>query len=776
MSLDNQIAEPSDDHSRDLLIEKGETCRRNKDYESAFSCFMQADELYNDSVAQYNLGLMHFHGDGRVFDNIKALSWFEKAIENKSTNANLYIGHIYFNGKFGVNVDYAKALQWYFKAADASIYKDCKKDCKIFEARAQLQIGKIYFYGFDTSVDHTLALQWFIKATENGLDDAMDFIFKEYLHKTPVPGIDHLSILRCLKVSAEQGSLVAQLCLGISFQKTGIFCDYGKAMHWLHKAADVNFHKENKCTHRCYKAQYYIGKLHVRDLNYVLGLQYFTKSAKNGNAAAMYEVGVCYLHGKGVQQDNYLASHWLLKSAENEYLPAQVRLAQFYLHTGVPGDMEESMYWSQKGNNVDFHKASGYVIYCPETQYFIGKLCTSGIRDVNNCEMALQWFLKSAENGHTLAMYEVGMIYLDGNGVQKRGDLARYWLTQSAERGFVDAQLELGVFYQTPSDLTDYKKSMHWLRKAADNISYKENSSIEKCYEAEYWIGKLHKYGVGRLVDINLAFEWFMSSAKNGNGPAMYEIAYDWFTKSAELDYLPAQIFMLKKDPSDPETTFYWEQKVSNINYHKKSKYARKCYDIQLSIGKHYKTGLLVPVNSGMALQWFMKSAENGNRVAMCTVGLIYLDGEELEKQEELACHWLTQSAERGYIRAQFVLRELYKTSTALSDHEKSTYWYKKALESKEDYVTPFLTNSNNNEYISSFISFLEKIEHNGSIIEPVITEEIIDVPITPFFDKPTGPPIKAITLAEAEDDLKLRYPHLRRGFFEKIKYRLRSF
>ncbi|KAI7888090.1 uncharacterized protein EV154DRAFT_605072 [Mucor mucedo] len=421
MSLDNQIAEPS---GEDLLIEKGKTCRLNNCYESAFSCFMQADELYNDLVAQYNLGLMHYSAEGRVCDNIKALNWFEKAVENKSANANLYIGHIYFNSKFG--------------------------DCKIFEARAQLRIGEIYFYGFDTSVDRTLALQWFIKATENGLHEAVDFIFKEYLYKIPVPGIDHLSILRCLKVSAEHGSLVAQLCLGISFQKTGIFCDYGKAMHWLHKAADINFHKESKCIHQCYKAQYYIEKLHVRDLDYVLGLQYFTESAKNGNAAAMYEVGVCYLHGKGVQQDNYLASHWLLESAGNEYLPAQMRLAQFYLHTGFLIDKVKSWYWSNKGNNVDFHKASGYAIYCPETQYFIGKLFTSGFNDVNACEMALKWFLKSAENDHTLAMYEVGMIYLEGNGVQKRGDLVLYWLTQSAERGFVDAQLELGLFYQTP--------------------------------------------------------------------------------------------------------------------------------------------------------------------------------------------------------------------------------------------------------------------------------------------------------------------------------------
>ncbi|KAI7888091.1 uncharacterized protein EV154DRAFT_594557 [Mucor mucedo] len=334
---------------------------------------------------------------------------------------------------------------------------------------------------------------------------------------------------------------------------------------------------------------------------------------------------------------------------------------------------------------------------------------------------------------------------------------------------------------------------MHWLRKAADNSSYKENSSIEKRYEAQYWIGKLHKYGIGRLVDIDLAFEWFMSSAKNGNGPAMYEIglnyilrqndernfrdlAYEWFTKSAELDYLPAQIFMLKKDPCDLEKNFYWLQKVFNINDHKKSKYARKCYDTQLSIGKYYKTGLLVPVDSDMALQWFMKSAENGNRVAMCTVGLIYLDGEELEKQEQLACHWLTQSAERGYIRAQFVLSELYKTSTALSDRVKSTYWYEKALEIKEGYVTPFLTNSNNNEYISSFISFLEKIEHNGSIIEPVITEEIIDVPIASLFDETVGLPMKPMTSSEVEDYMKLSYPHLRRGFFEKIKYRLRRF
>ena len=41
------------------------------------------------------------------------------------------------------------------------------------------------------------------------------------------------------------------------------------------------------------------------------------KSAENGNADAMNNVGCCYSRGEGVTQDKTKAFEWYLKSAEN---------------------------------------------------------------------------------------------------------------------------------------------------------------------------------------------------------------------------------------------------------------------------------------------------------------------------------------------------------------------------------------------------------------------------------------------------------------------------
>ena len=45
--------------------------------------------------------------------------------------------------------------------------------------------------------------------------------------------------------------------------------------------------------------------------------EWFLKSAENGNAKAMNNVGCCFSNGEGVKQDMTKAFEWWLRSAEN---------------------------------------------------------------------------------------------------------------------------------------------------------------------------------------------------------------------------------------------------------------------------------------------------------------------------------------------------------------------------------------------------------------------------------------------------------------------------
>ncbi|MCK7500038.1 MAG: sel1 repeat family protein [Comamonadaceae bacterium] len=62
--------------------------------------------------AQYNLGLIHLHGDGVAQDYGKALEWFRRAAEQGDKHAQFQIGGMYQRGE-GVAADAEQAHRWF---------------------------------------------------------------------------------------------------------------------------------------------------------------------------------------------------------------------------------------------------------------------------------------------------------------------------------------------------------------------------------------------------------------------------------------------------------------------------------------------------------------------------------------------------------------------------------------------------------------------------------------------------------------------------------------
>ena len=66
--------------------------------------------------AMSNLGLLYDNGQGVAQDYAKAREWYEKAADKGDADAMFNLGLLYDNGQ-GVAQDYAKAREWYEKAA-----------------------------------------------------------------------------------------------------------------------------------------------------------------------------------------------------------------------------------------------------------------------------------------------------------------------------------------------------------------------------------------------------------------------------------------------------------------------------------------------------------------------------------------------------------------------------------------------------------------------------------------------------------------------------------
>ena len=73
--------------------------------------------------------------------------------------------------------------------------------------------------------------------------------------------------------------------------------------------------------------------------------QYYSK-AQAGDAAAQYELGVCYEEGKGTSENDKEAVKWYRLAAEKGYAKAQYNLGVCYeLGNGIPEDAEEAVKW-----------------------------------------------------------------------------------------------------------------------------------------------------------------------------------------------------------------------------------------------------------------------------------------------------------------------------------------------------------------------------------------------------------------------------------------------
>ena len=117
-----------------------------------------------DVHAQWRLGQMYYNGEGVRQDYAKAFEWYQKAAAQGNPGSEYYVGVMYYNGE-GVRQDYAKAFEWYQKAA-------AHENSGV--AYAQYNLGVMYYNGEGVRQDYAQAKEWVGKACDNGLQIGCD--------------------------------------------------------------------------------------------------------------------------------------------------------------------------------------------------------------------------------------------------------------------------------------------------------------------------------------------------------------------------------------------------------------------------------------------------------------------------------------------------------------------------------------------------------------------------------------------------------------------------
>lgn len=116
-------------------------------------------------------------------------------------------------------------------------------------------------------------------------------------------------------------------------------------------------------------------------------------------------------------------------------------------------------------------------------------------------------YTEAVASGNLNAMYHLGVMYMEGQGVSKDATKGATLVHQAAEAGLADAQLMYGLFsiYGDGVPMNPLE-GIRWLTMAADQ----ENDI------AMYYLGTVYAMGLGVNTDIPTALLWMNKAKENG--------------------------------------------------------------------------------------------------------------------------------------------------------------------------------------------------------------------------------------------------------------------
>ncbi len=152
--------------------------------------------------------------------------------------------------------------------------------------------------------------------------------------------------------------------------------------------------------------------------------RFFMKSANKGYAPSALAVGQAYESGDGVETDLLKAIDWRRKAQSLESKPTLLKL---YRQTSK-GFVEQSAI--QMIKQLEDNEKNGDI----EAAYQLARVYDDGLYVKRDFSMALFWYEKAAENGHTHSQLLCGYFYCRGIGVPQNDVIADQWLLKTGSK------------------------------------------------------------------------------------------------------------------------------------------------------------------------------------------------------------------------------------------------------------------------------------------------------------------------------------------------------
>ncbi|HEC20139.1 MAG TPA: sel1 repeat family protein [Gammaproteobacteria bacterium] len=244
----------------------------------------------------------------------------------------------------------------------------------------------------------------------------------------------------------------------------------------------------------------------------------------------------------------------------------------------------------------------------------------------------LQELKQAAEAGKPRAQYDLAMMYLKGDGVEKDSASAIKWLQRAAEQDFSAAQYKLGMLYREGRKTTaDIEKAIEYLTMAADQ----GNPS------AQYMLGEIYLQGDDVAQDLDEAQEWLELAMEHG------------YSKAREA------LETLAKIREDNEVSLVVAAPTAKASTAIKAPADTKPEDKDTTAQAAHAQGMKYLRGSGVsrdykeAAKWFTRAAELGYAESQYQLGELFKKGKGVKRNKKLANKWYRAAAKQGHIKAK---------------------------------------------------------------------------------------------------------------------------
>jgi hypothetical protein len=141
-----------------------------------------------------------------------------------------------------------------------------------------------------------------------------------------------------------------------------------------------------------------------------------------------------------------------------------------------------------------------------KAQYNLGMVYLKGEGVTRDYTEATRWYRKAGEQGHSDAQSNLGAMYFEGRGVEQDCDEAVKWLRLAAEQGHSKAQFNLGFAHTQEAMGRNYAEAAKWYVEAAG----RGHSG------AQYNLGLMYEGGLGVEASESQAMQQYALAAAQG--------------------------------------------------------------------------------------------------------------------------------------------------------------------------------------------------------------------------------------------------------------------